>query len=82
MNYLVNVNCRWRLIPMGSFSKIESTSNNQAYELYDTGEIPIVAVLHRRRFNAGMAGFLDCLKQIMDHVKGEDPSIQFPDYCM
>ncbi|KAG8809750.1 autophagy protein 6 [Serendipita sp. 399] len=28
-----------------------------------------------------MAGFLDCLKQLMDYVKTQDPSMQFPDYC-
>ncbi|KAG8849027.1 autophagy protein 6 [Serendipita sp. 411] len=39
-------------------------------------------MLHRRRFNTGMVGFLDCLKQLMDHAKSQDPSIQFPDYCI
>lgn len=66
---------------MGSFSRIETVPNTGTYELYDTGELAIVQVLHRRRFNVGMVGFLDCLKQLMDHVKAEDPTVHFPDYC-
>jgi beclin len=69
-------------MPMGSFSKIEAIPSNLSYELYDTGELAIVQVLHRRRFNAGMVGFLDCLKQVMDHIKTEDATVQFPEYCM
>jgi beclin 1 len=67
---------------MGSFSKIEAIPSNVSYELYDTGELAIVQVLHRRRFNVGMVGFLDCLKQVMDHIKAEDETVQFPEYCM
>lgn len=66
---------------MGSFSKIESTTQEAQYELYDTGDPALFQMLHRRRFNAGMVGFLDSLKQLMDHVKKEDPTITFPEYC-
>ena len=66
---------------MDSFSKIEATPSNGTYELYDTGDPALVQMLHRRRFNTGMTGFLDCLKQIMEHVTAEDPSMRFPDYC-
>jgi beclin 1 len=72
---------RWRLIPMGSFSKIESITHEAQYELYDTGDPAIVQILHRRRFNTGMVGFLDCLRQLMEHVKKEDSTVTFPDYC-
>jgi len=66
---------------MGSFSKIESTTNDAQYELYDSGDPAFVQILHRRRFNTGMVGFLDCLKQLMDHVKKEDSTVTFPEYC-
>jgi beclin len=64
---------------MGSFSKIESTTSSATYELYDSGEL--VQVLHRLRFNNAMVAFLDCLKQLMDHVVQDEGGIQFPEYC-
>ncbi|KIM25468.1 hypothetical protein M408DRAFT_26245 [Serendipita vermifera MAFF 305830] len=72
---------RWKLLPIGSFSRIESINHDAQYELYDSGDPALVQILHRRRFNAGMVGFLDCLKQLMDHVKKEDPTVVFPEYC-
>ncbi|CCA76608.1 related to Beclin 1 (coiled-coil myosin-like BCL2-interacting protein) [Serendipita indica DSM 11827] len=71
---------RWRLIPMGSFSKIEGLAKNDIYELYDAGG-ELTNVLQRRRFSTGMAAFLDCLKQLMDHVTAEDSSVRFPETC-
>ncbi|KAL4251477.1 beclin family protein [Abortiporus biennis] len=47
----------YRLVPMGSFSRIERTTGDKAtYELYGS----------------------DCLKQLIDYVKSQDPSIDFP----
>ncbi|CCA75297.1 hypothetical protein PIIN_09282 [Serendipita indica DSM 11827] len=65
---------------MGSFSKIEGLAKNDIYELYDAGG-ELTNVLQRRRFSTGMAAFLDCLKQLMDHVTAEDSSVRFPETC-
>lgn len=45
---------------------------------YGSGDINITRVLHNRRFDFAMVGFLDCLRQLMEHVRARDPSIEFP----
>ncbi|KIJ67786.1 hypothetical protein HYDPIDRAFT_107280 [Hydnomerulius pinastri MD-312] len=69
----------YRLIPMGSFSRIERTVGDKAtYELYGSGDLHFGRLLHNRRFDFAMVAFLECLKQLMDYVKSQDPSIEFP----
>jgi beclin len=69
----------YRLVPMGSFSRIEKTTGDKAtYELYGSGDMHIGRLLHNRRFDFAMVSFLDCLKQLIDHVKLQDPHIEFP----
>jgi len=64
---------------MGSFSRIERTTGDKAtYELYGSGDMHIGRLLHNRRFDFAMVSFLDCLKQLIDHVKSQDPQIEFP----
>ncbi|KAF8894100.1 beclin 1 protein [Infundibulicybe gibba] len=69
----------YRLIPMGSFSRIEKTSGDKAnYELYGSGDLHLGRLLHNRRFDIAMVAFLDCLKQLIDHVRSQDSSVDFP----
>ncbi|OSD07088.1 APG6-domain-containing protein [Trametes coccinea BRFM310] len=69
----------YRLVPMGSFSRIEKTTGDKAtYELYGSGDLHFGRLLHNRRFDFAMVAFLDCLKQLMDYVKSQDPSVDFP----
>ncbi|EMD37300.1 hypothetical protein CERSUDRAFT_113949 [Gelatoporia subvermispora B] len=69
----------YRLIPMGSFSRIERTTGDKAtYELYGSGDLHLGRLLHNRRFDFGMVAFLDCLKQLVDYVKSQDPQVDFP----
>ncbi|KAJ6475325.1 autophagy protein Apg6-domain-containing protein [Mycena vitilis] len=69
----------YRLVPMGSFSRIEKTTGDKAsYELYSSGNLNIVQLLHNRRFDLAMVAFLECLKQIMDYIKAQDSTIEFP----
>jgi beclin 1 len=69
----------YRLIPIGSFSRIEKTTGDKAsYELYGSGDLHFGRLLHNRRFDIAMVGFLDCLKHLMDHIKTQDPSVDFP----
>ncbi|GJE97761.1 APG6-domain-containing protein [Phanerochaete sordida] len=70
----------YRLIPMGSFSRIERTAatDKATYELYGSGDLHLGRLLHNRRFDFAMVAFLDCLKQLIDYVKSQDPHVDFP----
>ena len=69
----------YRLVPMGSFSRVEKTTGDKAtYELYGSGDLHFGRLLHNRRFDIAMVAVLDCLKQIMDWVKSQDASVEFP----
>lgn len=69
----------YRLVPMGSFSRIERTMGDKAtYELYGSGDLHFGRLLHNRRFDFAMVAFLECLKQLMDYVKSQDSNIEFP----
>ncbi len=35
-------------------------------------------LLHNRRFDIAMVAFLDCLKHLMDYIKLQDASVDFP----
>lgn len=64
---------------MGSFSRIEKTTGDKAsYELYGSGDLHFGRLLHNRRFDIAMVAFLDCLKHLMDHIKAQDASVDFP----
>ncbi|KZT29014.1 APG6-domain-containing protein [Neolentinus lepideus HHB14362 ss-1] len=69
----------YRLVPMGSFSRIERTTGDKAvYGLYGSGDLHIGRLLHNRRFDFAMVAFLECLKQLIDYVKTQDPQVDFP----
>ena len=69
----------YRLVPMGSFSRVERTTGDKAtYELYGSGDLHFGRLLHNRRFDIAMVAVLDCLKQIMDWVQSQDTSVEFP----
>ena len=75
--------CSYRLVPMGSFSRIEKTTGDKAvYELYGSGDLHIGRLLHNRRFDFAMVAFLDCLKQLIDFVKSQDQQVEFPHQCV
>jgi beclin 1 len=68
---------------MGSFSRIEKTTGDKVnYELYGSGDLHFGRLLHNRRFDIAMVAFLDCLKHLMDHIKFQDPNIDFPHQCV
>ncbi|KAG8213938.1 APG6-domain-containing protein [Butyriboletus roseoflavus] len=73
----------YRLVPMGSFSRIERTTGDKAtYELYGSGDLHFGRLLHNRRFDFAMVAFLECLKQLMDYVKSQDAGIDFPHHVV
>lgn len=64
---------------MGSFSRIEKTTGDKSsYELHGSGDLHFGRLLHNRRFDFAMVAFLECLKQITDYAKSQDPGLEFP----
>ncbi len=64
---------------MGTFSRIDKTTGDKAtYELYGSGDLHIGRILHNRRFDIAMVAFLDCLKHLIEHVKSQDQTVEFP----
>ncbi|KAH9166433.1 APG6-domain-containing protein [Lactarius sanguifluus] len=69
----------YRLVPMGSFSRVERTTGDKAtYELYGSGDLHLGRLLHNRRFDFAMVAVLDCLRQLMEWVRLQDSSVEFP----
>jgi hypothetical protein len=67
---------RHRIIPMGSFSKVEllSDSGGTIYELYGGGG----GLFWASRFDKAMVGFLQCLKEFADYAVQQDSTFELP----
>ena len=64
---------------MGSFSRIERIGGDKAsLELHGSGDLHLGRILHNRRFDHAMVAFLDCLRQTIEFVKAQDPTVEFP----
>ncbi|WVF70509.1 hypothetical protein IAT40_005299 [Kwoniella sp. CBS 6097] len=60
----------YRIVPLGSYSRVEELPpSKNAYELYASSDITPARLLQNRRFNHGMVGVLDCLRQLVDFGK-------------
>ncbi|RKP23800.1 Atg6/Beclin [Syncephalis pseudoplumigaleata] len=69
----------YRLVPLGSFSRIDRIDEEKAqYELYGSGEFHLGRLLHNRRFDHGMVAFLDCLRQLGEYVERQDETLKLP----
>lgn len=77
----------YKLNPLGSTSTIDKLEfqNNSSYpcktislELYHSDNILIKRFFMQKKFDIAMTSFLQCLKQIGDHLKQTDPSFKFP----
>jgi len=68
----------YRLVPLGSNSKIEKVNENTTYELYGSSDISLGRLFWYRRFDNGMTAFLQCLKEIGDHAESQDKNFQLP----
>lgn len=82
----------WRLHPMGSTSKIEkleslslastaSTAGKQKgamLELYSSGDVPLSFGFLHRSFDSGMVAFLDCVRQLGEHVERTSTGLRMP----
>ncbi|GAA5945846.1 hypothetical protein JCM1841_001484 [Sporobolomyces salmonicolor] len=69
----------YRLVPCGSFSRVERTDGDRAsYELYGSGDFAVTRLLQNRRFDLSMVAFLDCLRQLSEWVESRDHGVRLP----
>lgn len=68
----------YRLLPIGSASKMERISDRSTYELYGSSDISLGRLFWYRRFDYGMAAFLGCLKEMGEFVENQDKSFKLP----
>lgn len=69
----------FRLIPMGSFSRIERTKGDKAcLELFGSDDFALARMLHNRRFDSAMVDFLECLRQVSEQVVKLNPQTKIP----
>lgn len=58
--------CRYKIVPLGSFSRIEEIPGKSMYELYASADLTPVRLLQNRRFNHALVALLDCLRQLVE----------------
>ncbi|KAI8369425.1 autophagy protein Apg6-domain-containing protein [Radiomyces spectabilis] len=70
----------YRLVPMGSFSRIEKVEGDSvlSYELYGSGDFGLNRMFLNRRFDHAMVAMLNCLKQLTDFAEERDRSLHLP----
>ena len=68
----------YKLVPLGSFSRIENTEDGSVYELYSSSDISIGKLFRDRRYDNAMVAFLKCLKEVVDFVKELDEAFKLP----
>ncbi|KAI9252269.1 autophagy protein Apg6-domain-containing protein [Phascolomyces articulosus] len=70
----------YRLVPMGSFSRVEKVDGDTvlSYELYGTNEFGLNRMFLNRRLDHAMVAILNCLKQLTDFAEERDRSLRFP----
>ncbi|KAJ8324361.1 Vacuolar protein sorting-associated protein atg6 [Batrachochytrium dendrobatidis] len=68
----------YRLLPMGSFSKIERIDGEKyIYELYGSSDI-VGMIFWNRRFDFGLIAFLNCVQQLGDFAEQHDSRFRLP----
>ncbi|CEI91271.1 hypothetical protein RMCBS344292_05568 [Rhizopus microsporus] len=70
----------YRLVPMGSFSRVEKIEGDSvlSYELYGSGDFGLNRMFLNRRFDHAMVAVLNCLKQLTDFAEEKDKSLRLP----
>ena len=62
---LLNLDCRYQLVPYGNYSYVKVLSEDKDLPLYGSGGFRLI---WDTKFDAGMAAFLDCLQQFKEEV--------------
>ncbi|RIA80362.1 beclin-1 [Glomus cerebriforme] len=68
----------YRLVPLGSFSRIEKIDGDVKYELYGSGDFNLKTPFLIGRFNNGMVAYLNCLQQLGDYAERQDHKLKLP----
>ncbi|KAJ2386587.1 autophagy protein, partial [Coemansia sp. RSA 2603] len=69
----------YRLVPMGSFSRIERISEPRAtYELFGSGDLYLGRLFQNRKFDQAMIAYLACLAQIMQLIRRINSALRVP----
>ncbi|KAJ1726365.1 autophagy protein [Coemansia biformis] len=72
----------FRLIPMGSFSRIERVPEDGgeavALELFGSGDLYLGRLFQNRRFDAAMVAYLACLDQVAQLIMSLNPQLHMP----
>ncbi|KAL7411274.1 autophagy protein Apg6-domain-containing protein [Mrakia frigida] len=61
----------YRLVPLGSFSRIEDVDGKNSYELHGSSDL-VSRFLQNRRFETAMVAFLECLRQLVEFARQEE----------
>jgi len=71
---------RYRLIPMGSMSRIEVQDGSvlNSYQLYGSGEITFSNLFWFRSFDSAMIAFLECVFELELHIQRLDMAFHLP----
>ncbi|TIA96127.1 hypothetical protein E3P96_03680 [Wallemia ichthyophaga] len=71
-----------RIIPLGSYSRIERATQTQNGVKWETLELhhpgSALSMLHTRRFDQAMVTFLDMLRQLVDDISARDTCVRWP----
>ncbi|KAJ2078706.1 autophagy protein [Coemansia sp. RSA 988] len=71
----------YRLIPMGSFSRIERVPDEGetiTLELFGSGDLYLGRLFQNRRFDTAMVAYLECLRQVAQKVMTLNPLLKIP----
>lgn len=70
----------YKVVPMGSFSTVEKVASDrkEVYMLHGSSDWQLGGLLPDRRFDHGMVAFLDCLRQLCEHITARDDSVKPP----
>ena len=69
----------FRLIPDGSQSSIERVDEQKSQlDLFGSGEFQLSRIFWNRRFDQGLAAFLDCVRQLGVFAQSQDREFKFP----
>jgi beclin 1 len=70
----------YKIVPMGSFSTVEKIGGDrkEVYNLFGSSDWQLGRLLPDRRFDHGMIAFLDCLRQLCEHITTQDSNVKPP----
>lgn len=71
----------FRVLPLGSQSRMERLSDRATFELYGSREITFGKLFWFKRFDTAMVAFLQCVDELCQHLRHLDAAFQQPYRC-